>query len=322
MEAIKFEPILKEMIWGGDRISQLLKIENKNKIGENWTLSFREQDTSVVAEGKYSGRSLKDLVESNKKEMLGDLFLDMETFPLLVKIIHAKDNLSIQVHPNDFYALNELGLPYGKTEMWYIIEAEPDTKLVAGLKAGVTKEVFEEAICNKTVMDCLNFVDVKKGDVIDIPAGLVHAITSGLLIAEIQQNSDTTFRVYDYERVDANGNQRELHIDRALDVIDFTGKLKSDVITGETTSVEGAVVTKYINNDYFTVDKYVVNNNFKDSSLFDRFSIITVVDGAGVIKFGEEELVVNIGETVFIPAYLGDYEVSGNLTILKSIPKK
>ncbi len=321
MEAIKFNPILKEMIWGGDKISQLLKIENTSKIGENWTLSFRDLDTSVVSVGEYKGKSLKELVDANKKEMLGDLFLNIETFPLLVKIIHAKDNLSIQVHPNDFYALNELDLPYGKTEMWYIVDAEPDSKLVAGLKKGVSKEVFEEAIKNKTVMDCLNFVEVKKGDVIDIPAGLVHAITSGLLIAEIQQNSDTTFRVYDYDRVDANGNQRELHIERALDVIDFTGKLKSEVIEGENSKIEDTLVTKYINNDYFTVDKYVVKNSFRDKSLFDRFSIITVVDGAGVIKFGNKALDINIGETVFIPAYLGDYEITGEVSVLKSVPK-
>ncbi len=321
MEPIKFEPILKEMIWGGDKICQILNVESDKLIGENWTLSCRNDAMSVVADGENKGVKFEDLINANKKEMLGDLFKEIESFPILVKIIHAKDNLSIQVHPDDFYAIKELGIPYGKTEMWYVIDAEPNSKLVAGLKSNVTKEVFENAIKNNEVMDCLNFVDIKKGDVIDIPAGLVHAITSGLLIAEIQQNSDTTFRVYDYDRTDNQGNKRELHVERALDVIDFSGKLKNEVIDGETSKIGDVEFTKYINNDFFTVDKYTITTSFSDESLVDRFSIIMVVEGNGTIKFGNKELNVALGETVFIPAYLGKYEVVGNLSILKSVPK-
>ncbi len=321
MEPIKFEPILKEMIWGGDKICQILKQDSTKRIGENWTLSCRPDAMSVVAAGKNKGVKFEELINSNKKEMLGNLFVENDSFPILVKIIHAKDNLSIQVHPNDFYAIEQLGIPYGKTEMWYVIDAEPNSKLVAGLKAGVTKEVFEDAIKNNTVMECLNFVDIKKGDVIDIPAGLVHAITSGLLIAEVQQNSDTTFRVYDYDRADDKGNKRELHVERALDVIDFSGKLKNEVILGETRNLGDVTFTKYIDNDFFVVDKYTINTSFQEKSDVDRFSIITVVEGEGAIKTKDIELNITLGETVFIPAYLGDYEIIGKLSILKSIPK-
>ncbi len=321
MEPIKFEPILKEMIWGGDKICQIINVDNKKRIGENWTLSCRDDAMSVIESGKNKGLKFKDLIDANKKEILGDLFVENESFPILVKIIHAKDNLSIQVHPNDFYAIEQLGLPYGKTEMWYVIDAEPNSKLVAGLKANVTKEIFVEAIKNNTVMEYLNYVDIKKGDVIDIPAGLVHTITSGLLIAEIQQNSDTTFRVYDYDRIDDKGNKRELHIERALDVIDFSGELKNDLILGETSNIGDTEFTKYIDNDFFTVDKYTITNSYEDKSLVDRFSIITVVEGEGYIICGNEKLNIGIGETVFIPAYLGEYQICGNLSILKSIPK-
>ncbi len=321
MEPIKFEPILKEMIWGGDKICQILKQDNEKTIGENWTLSCREDAMSIVASGKYKGQSLKELINSKKKEMLGNLLKENEDFPILVKVIHAKDNLSIQVHPDDFYAIEKLGLPYGKTEMWYVIEAEPNAKLVAGLKSDVSKKIFEEAIKSNKVMDCLNFVDINKGDVIDIPAGLVHAITSGLLIAEVQQNSDTTFRVYDYDRVDANGNRRELHIDSALDVIDFNGKLKNEVIEGGKLNIGDVVCTKYIDNDFFTVDKYIISTDYKDKSDEDRFCIFTVVDGEGVIKCKDVELKVGLGETIFIPAYLGEYKFVGKLTVLKSVPK-
>ncbi len=321
MEPIKFEPILKEMIWGGDKICQILEQESDKKIGENWTLSCRNDSMSVVAAGKDKGEKFEDLINRNKKEMLGNLFVDNESFPILVKIIHAKDNLSIQVHPDDFYAIEKLGIPYGKTEMWYVIDAEPNSKLVAGLKNGITKENFAEAIKNNSVMDCLNFVDIKKGDVIDIPAGLVHAITSGLLIAEVQQNSDTTFRVYDYDRTDDKGNKRELHVESALEVIDFSGKLKNEVIDGETSKIGDTVFTKYIDNDFFTVDKYTISSSLKDKSDVDRFTIITVVDGEGVVKSKDVELNVALGETIFIPAYLGEYEIAGNLSVLKSIPK-
>ncbi len=322
MEPMKFNPILKEVIWGGDKIGQMLNLRNQNKIGENWTLCLRDDDISIVAEGTHEGYGLDELIKSQKKEMLGDLFLENETFPLLIKVIHAKADLSIQVHPNDFYALKELGLPNGKTEMWYVLEAKVDSKLVAGLKHGVTKGIFEKAIAENTVMECLNFVNVKKGDVIDIPAGLVHAITSDLLIAEIQQNSDTTFRIYDYDRVDANGNKRALQVERALDVIDFMGNHKGEVIKGESNNINGVEVTKYVDNDYFTVDKYVVSTILKDKSLFDRFTTITVVDGNGYIKFGSMKLEINIGETAFIPAYLGEYEVVGEVSFLRCVPKK
>ncbi len=319
MEPLKFKPILKEIIWGGSRICELLEIENDKTIGENWTLSYRDADMSVVDNGKYKNKTIKEVIDSNKKGMLGEKFKDLTDFPLLVKIINANDNLSIQVHPDDYYAINTLGLPYGKTEMWYVIEAKEDAKLVVGLKEGITKEDFSKAIENNTVMDCLNFVPVKSGDIIDIPAGLVHAITSGLLIAEIQQNSDTTFRIYDYDRTDKNGNKRELHVQQSLDVINFTGKLNTNLAQGTVIKKENGIeITHYINNDYFSIDKYELSGELNDESLQDRFSILVFLKGAGTIEGEGFNLSVKLGETVFIPAELGKYKITGSLTYLKS----
>ncbi len=319
MEPLKFKPILKEIIWGGSRICELLNIENNKTIGENWTLSYRDTDMSVVDSGIYKNKTIKEVIESNKKGMLGEKFKDLTDFPLLVKIINANDNLSIQVHPDDYYAINSLGLPYGKTEMWYVIEAKENATLVAGLKEGITKSDFEKAIEEGTVMECLNFVPVKSGDIIDIPAGLVHAITRGLLIAEIQQNSDTTFRIYDYDRTDKEGNKRELHIKQSLEVIDFSGKLSTKLAQGTLVKrAEDVEITHYINNHYFSIDKYELNGELFDESLQDRFSILVFLKGTGKIEGKDYSINVNMGETVFIPAELGNYKVSGNLTYLKS----
>ncbi len=180
----------------------------------------------------------------------------------------------------------------------------------------------KKAIENGCVSDYLNYVEVKKGDVIDIPAGLVHAITSGLLIVEIQQNSDTTFRVYDYDRVDSKGCKRELHIERALDVIDFSNDKGSALVVGEESKKDEVCIREYINNDYFEVKKYETKSAYYDKSLFNSFTILTIVKGNGIIKFKDDEMKLDIGDTIFIPAYLGEYEIIGEIALLKCIPKK
>lgn len=322
MEPLKFEPILKEVIWGGSRISQMLDLKSDKLIGENWTLSLRNDNISVVSEGKYKGSTFENLVEENKKDMLGNSFLEIKDFPLLVKIINSENDLSIQVHPDDYYANTKLGLPYGKNEMWYVLEAKENAKLVVGLKNGISKEDFKSAVENNKVMECLNTVPVKSGDIIDIPAGLVHAITSGLLVAEIQQNSDTTFRIYDYDRVDNSGQKRELHLEQALGVIDFEGKLKTELCLGNDILKENLKVTKYINNQYFTVDKYEVVDILEEESLYDKFTILLFVDGEGKVEYDDLEIQVKMGDTIFIPAYLGKYKIIGNVAFLKVVPNK
>ncbi len=321
MKVLKFEPILKERIWGSTLINTLLgNGEDKRIIGENWTVSCRVEDDSLVSYGENKGKTLKELIENNKKEVLGESFINQDEFPLLIKIIHAKDNLSVQVHPDDEYATSIMNIPYGKTEMWYIIDAKEDAKLVLGLKDNVSKVDFENAIKNKKVMECLNFVPVKKGDIVDIPAGLVHAITDGILIAEVQQNCDTTFRVYDYDRVDDNGKERDLHVKEALETIDFENKLDKKVVVGKKDSKDD-MVTNYIDNKYFSIDTITISDTYIGSGCKNHFSILTAVEGEGKITCGDESFSIKECESIFIPAYCEDFTITGNIKFLKAIPK-
>ena len=217
---VTFRPILKSVIWGGADICPFKGIEPlQDGIGESWELSHVEGNVSVVAEGSLAGKSLEELINTYGDKLLGKKVMDSfgTTFPLLIKFIDAKQDLSIQVHPDDELAMKR-HQSMGKTEMWYIVDAEPDAKLIYGFKKEISRNEFERRITDNTLLDICNQVPVKKGDVFFIDSGTLHAIGKGILIAEIQQNSNTTYRVYDYGRVGKDGRPRELHVDKAIEV--------------------------------------------------------------------------------------------------------
>ncbi|MDI3534961.1 MAG: mannose-6-phosphate isomerase [Thermosediminibacterales bacterium] len=314
---LKFEPIYKEKIWGGINIGKKFQrnLCKKKRIGESWEIACRENGDSRVINGFFKNYALSELIKKYDKKLLGRGYA---RFPLLVKIIDASQKLSVQVHPDDEYArINEDG-ESGKTEMWYIIDALPGSKLVLGLKNGVCKEDFRKALEEGCLHTYLNEIEVQPGDVLYIPAGMLHAIGEGILLAEVQQNSDTTYRVYDWNRVGSDGKPRELHVDKALEVIDFEGKLNGDKVEG--LEIEGTGYTKkyLIANPYFTVELLNIKENILEQTGRDKFFIYMVVEGEADIYYEDGSEHIEAGETVLIPAYMDEFKVEGNSKILKT----
>ncbi len=315
----KFKPIYKEKIWGGDNLKKYLgkKIEKGSKIGESWEVADHFEDNSIILNGEMKGETLHNVLQEYGRELLGTKPDDryLKRFPLLIKFIDANDKLSVQVHPNDEYANKNENGEFGKTEMWYIVHAEQGAKLIAGLKPGTTKEKFKKLIETDEIEDVLNKVEVKTGDVIFIPSGRVHAIMPGLVINEIQQNSDVTYRVYDWGRVGFDGKPRPLHIDKALDVINFNdfapapARLHYSFVGTNTISL----LVKCL---YFQVEKYILNEKMKFISDKSSFNIFSVIDGHGILNWENKELELNKGETILIPAAITSYVIYPQPTII------
>lgn len=316
-----FQPIYKEMVWGGTKMRRLGRSIPYPNTGESWDVSCREKEKSIISNGSLEGRTLCQAIEADREGMLGIGLKDTPDFPLLVKIIDANDFLSVQVHPDDSYAKAAENYPYGKNEMWYILDAPPESYLIIGLKDGTAKPDFEEAIKNGTVEECLNKLYVKPGDIVDIPAGLIHAIGKGILLAEIQQNSDITYRVYDYNRRGLDGKPRALHVDKSLDVIDFTDSLsKLPVNTSIISQTQGGTTEACISNDYFTIQLYTLKGSIKEESDRERFHIFTCVENNGGCRIitPTYKAEIDLGASVFIPAGMGSYEIQGDCKLLKS----
>lgn len=323
MYPLFFEPVYKETVWGGDKLSTLFNRTIPTKhTGESWEIASHKNGTSVVANGKYKGMMLDQLINEHKEEVLGSC-KEYSKFPLLVKIIDANDKLSIQVHPNDEYAkINENG-ELGKSEMWYILDAKEDAKLVLGTKKGVSKKDFKEAALNGTLEEYIEEIKVKAGDVINIPAGMLHAIQDGIVLAEIQQNSDTTYRVYDWNRVGLDGKPRELHMDKALDVIDFQGKLQSKKVDGIGIEEGNNKLTYYIANKYFAVERLDLKDKWMDDTDNIIFYLYTCIEGEGIIKYKDGSFEFRSGQSFMIPASLGSYSLEGHAKLLRSyVPEK
>lgn len=315
MEPLFFDPIYKSIIWGGRNLEKIFNRSlPEGKIAESWEISSHGKDNSVIINGEFKGKNLSELLNKFGSKLVGKK-CSSKNFPLLIKLIDANDKLSVQVHPDNEYAKihdNDLG----KTEMWYIIDAKPNAKLICGIKSGTTKKQFEEAIKNNTLNECLNYVDVKKGDVIFIPSGTVHAILDGIVIAEIQQNSDTTYRVYDWGRVGKDGKPRELHVEKALDVINF--EYKGSVEKISTKKEEGFEHANLINCEFFNVDKIHVFNNYKDKTDGSTFFAYTCIEGSGKLKYKDNYFDIKGGTSFLIPADNLKFEITGNLQLLKS----
>ncbi|WP_105616627.1 type I phosphomannose isomerase catalytic subunit [Vallitalea okinawensis] len=319
MYPIFFDPIYKETVWGGQHLKEMYDRELPSEhTGESWEIACHENGTSIVANGIYKGKSLKDLMEEEKVNLLGPRFKDANKFPLLVKLIDANDKLSIQVHPDDVYAHQYANGELGKTEMWYVLSAKKDAKLVLGTKPGTTMEMFNQGIIEGQLEEHIEELEVQAGDVINIPAGMLHAIEDGIVLAEIQQNSDTTYRVYDWNRVGLDGKPRELHIEDALKVIDFEGQLKSEKVKGLALKNNDYTMTYYIANQYFAMEKLDIHGSWCDHTDNINFYLYTCVAGRGIIRYTDQDISFKAGQTFMIPANLGEYSIEGNAELLRS----
>lgn len=309
MYPLKFNNLYFEKIWGGRDFKLFRNNLPPGKIGESWDVACHNNGTSIVANGIYKGRRLDELIHEKGNELLGTK-LEKGRFPLLVKLINSSDNLSVQVHPDDVYAA-AIGEKQGKTEVWYVIEASEGASIIAGTKEGCTKAQLKEAINTNNLEPYMNRIYVKKGDTFFIKSGLIHSIGPGIIIAEIQQNSDITYRVYDY------GRGRELHIDKALEVIDLN-------LRGEKNSGKCIVRQENFTKSVlclcreFCLEIYDIYSQIEESSDSERFFIFTVAEGGGEIisKYGAEEL--ERGCSILIPASLGKYMLKGKMKVLKS----
>lgn len=313
LQPVKLKPSFKDYLWGGTR----LKTEyNKNSdldiVAESWELSTHKDGQSVVYGGQYDGLTLSAYIDRIGKDKLGKNALAFDYFPLLIKFIDAKNDLSVQVHPDDGYAMEHEG-EYGKTEMWYVMDCEDSAFLYYGFNRTVTREELERRIADNTLIEVLNKVEVKKGDVFFIPSGTIHAICSGIVICEIQQNSNTTYRVYDYDRRDASGNTRPLHIKQALDVTALSPSPKQEGLR-----VLSADDKELSSCRYFTVRKIDVDGE-KTISVDDNcFRSVIVTDGRGTMRVGDTVLELQKGDSIFIPAQNIDYTFMGNCEIILS----
>jgi len=302
MEAypIKFNPILKEKIWGGEKLSSILNKKSDSKqVGESWEISGVEGDISVVANGLYKGKTLNDLIATHKSTFLGQENIDVfgENFPLLIKFLDAKTNLSVQVHPDDAMAKAKHN-SFGKTEMWYIMDSDDDAEIVLGLKNNAIDTNVLADINASNVDAIFNTEKVKQGDSYFIPAGKIHAIGAGVLAAEIQQTSDITYRVYDWDRTDDNGKQRELHTNLAQQATKrFASNGKSDYVLKQDQT------SKLVDCDFFTTNIFEVKGmQQRDYTTKDTFVIFMCVEGKAELTVNNQTEFIAMGETVLIPA--------------------
>jgi mannose-6-phosphate isomerase len=311
---LQFEPILKERIWGGEKLKTILNKPITSKItGESWEISTVEGDVSVVANGDLAGKSLNELIDSDPVALLGTAVYAKfgKQFPLLFKYLDAREDLSIQVHPNDELAKKRHN-SFGKTEMWYVMQADPDAELIVGFKEDSNAEQYIENLKNKTLLSILDYVKVQVGDVFFLETGTVHAIGAGLVIAEIQQTSDITYRLYDFDRVDAAGNQRELHVDLALDAINYD-KIDTFKKYNKEVNQSNAVV----NCPYFTTNFIPLDGNLAVHKSGESFTVYMCVEGDFELEYEGTKFSYIKGDTVLIPASLKIFALNGKASILE-----
>ncbi len=319
LKPMRFSPVFLEKIWGGSKIKSCLSIDYGNipNCGEAWIISGVTGNETEVKGGPLEENTLNELVEVFMGDLVGEKIYEAfgNQFPLLIKFIDAKEWLSIQVHPDDELA-QERGLERGKTEMWYVLEADAGSQLISGFSKEISKEDYVNHLNNKTLSEVMNFENVKKGDVFYMPSGRIHAIGPGILLAEIQQSSDTTYRVYDWDRVDSSGKSRELHVDEAMDAIDFKvyNNYRSNytITKNETSNI---VDEKYFTTNILSFDEPIS----KDFSDLDSFIIYIVVAGNCILKADDVQMDMKLGDAILIPAIIKSLEFVpiGESTILE-----
>jgi len=305
---LKFKPILKQKIWGGNKlVNKLHKKSPLKNIGESWEISDVGQDISIVSNGKLKGKTLKDLLKVYKSALIGDInyrtFKDK--FPLLIKFIDAEQDLSVQVHPNNELAKKRHN-SFGKNEMWYIMEAEKEAQLVLGFSKEINVKQYKNLLKNKTITSVLNFEKIKKGDAFFIETGTVHAIGAGVVLAEIQQTSDITYRIYDWDRVDAQGNSRELHTELAINAINFSADIRAKKsYSKEVDKLNNIVDCQSFTTNFIAVDgKKIIDYSEKDS-----FVIFMCVEGEAKISIFNNSETISYGETILIPASATEVQI-------------
>lgn len=305
----KIEPVFKDYIWGGQRLREAYGKESELEVvAESWELSTHPSGIcSINVEGIKE--NLLDYIKENGKVVLGEKYQEIEDIPILIKLIDAKEHLSVQVHPDDAYA-RQYENDLGKTEMWYVLEAEEGAQLVYGFNEDLTKETFKESIEKNTLSDYLNYVEVHKGDVFFIAPGTMHAIGKGIVIAEIQESSNVTYRVYDYGRVGVDGKPRALHIDKALEVTHLT-KAAESTKAYEMVKKGGAYVGTLVSCEYFTVSRIQLEESLDLLADDSSFQHLLIIEGEVVIEKEGQQIVGHKGDSFFVPAHLGIYKVSG-----------
>ena len=313
----KFEPLLKQTLWGGDKIIPFKHLNTKmEQVGESWEISGVKDFETIVANGPDKGKSLNQLVSEMKDQLVGKENYERfgDEFPLLVKFIDAHQDLSIQVHPSDEVAHRQ-GKSHGKTEMWYALPSTPGAMLYNGLKQQITPEQYKQMVENDTITDALARYEVHEGDVFFIPAGRIHTIGAGCFVAEIQQTSDVTYRIYDFKRKDKNGNYRELHTQLAAESIDYT-VLDNYRTEYEPLKNEGVQV---VTCPYFTTAVYDLTEPMTlDYSELDSFVILIAVKGEGRLICNGEEMPFQMGDTVLLPATTNEVRVEGEVKFLET----
>ena len=314
MYPLQFEPILKERIWGGEKLKTILNKPITSKItGESWELSTVEGDVSVVANGELKGKSLMELIDESPNEILGTEVYKRfgKQFPLLFKYLDAREDLSIQVHPNDKLA-KERHNSFGKTEMWYVTQADADARIIVGFKENSSKEEYLKHLNDKTLVSILDTVKAKPGDVFFLETGTVHAIGAGLVVAEIQQTSDITYRLYDFDRKDAQGNTRELHVDLALDAINYN-KVDTQKKYETKTNTSNVVVDC----PYFTTNFLPLENKLEVSKSGASFTVYMCIEGSFEIEYNGFKQTYIKGDTILVPAEINAFILNGNASILE-----
>ena len=312
MKAFKLTPAFTDYLWGGTRLrDEFGKDCSYDKVAESWELSCHPDGQSVIATGPDTGMKLGDYLEREGRRVWGSHCDSFDRFPILIKLIDAQDNLSVQVHPDDEYGLRVEG-EYGKTEMWYVVDCDPGASLIYGFQKEITKEEFRSRIADNTLLEVVNTVPVHPGDTFFIEAGTLHAIGAGILIAEIQQNSNTTYRVYDFGRVGADGKPRTLHIDKAVDVTRLGPPQRPVGAQEKPVAGEGYTSALLAGCPNFTVKELTLSGHFDGCADETSFHTILSLAEELVLEMEGERLPLKRGETVFIPASSGSYRLTGS----------
>jgi mannose-6-phosphate isomerase len=311
---LTFEPILKERIWGGSKLKKYLsKPITSENIGESWEVSTVPESVSVVKNGSFKGKNLNELIDLYPEEILGTAVFSQfgKQFPLLFKYLDAREDLSIQLHPNDELAKVRHN-SFGKTEMWYVLQADANARLIVGFKENASKEDYLQQLASNSIVSLLKEIPVKRGDVFLLETGTVHAIGAGLLIAEIQQTSDVTYRIYDWDRLDADGKGRELHTELALDAINYKAtSAKKEYKTTENKS------TSLVDCPYFKTSLIPLNGETAITKTADSFLVFMCTEGSFELHFQSETYHYKSGDTILVPAILTSFSIKGVATLLE-----
>lgn len=318
MKSLKFQPLLKQKIWGGDKIIPFKHLDTRlDNVGESWELSGVPGDETLVSDGPYKGQPVNQVVAELKGKLVGEANYRRfgDEFPLLIKFIDARQDLSIQVHPTDEIARRQ-GKERGKTEMWYVMKSDPGAHLLSGLKKQITPEEYKQMVADDTIVDALARYDVKEGDVFFLPAGRIHAIGTGCFLAEIQETSDVTYRIYDYKRKDKDGHYRQLHTREAAECIDYT--VERDYRTRYTPAKNQGV--SLISCPYFTTAVYDLDEPMTiDYSELDSFVILIGIEGHAAVTDNEgNQSTLAAGETMLVPATTQTLHVEGTVKFLET----